>query len=336
MDFTPKLNLPYLLPNQAQKHVTINESLELVDVLIQTSVESLTASDPPSSPSVGEAYIVAPNPSDEWAGHTACLAIWQSGKWGLVTPNEGWVVWDKETLGLYVYQTEAWKPLLQRTPNIGISTVADDENRLAVAAPSSLFTHDGSDHRLKINKATWAATSSVIFQSDYSGLAEMGLLGNNDFSIKVSNDGSSWLSAMIIDATSGFVGVGGWPGSSTLTLTNSASGESPNLLLRNYQGSGCSIQSERGLVLSADSDDNSGAQESYISLRVDGEECLFLSSEGRVHLGRNDGQSITKIKGHLSLEPSLEPNAPQAGTIYFDDSISKLRCYDGSAWRDLF
>ena len=32
-DFTPNLELPYLLSNQAQKHVTLNESLRALDGL---------------------------------------------------------------------------------------------------------------------------------------------------------------------------------------------------------------------------------------------------------------------------------------------------------------
>lgn len=38
MDTSPRLTLPYLMPNQAQKHVTHNEALRQLDVLVQLAV----------------------------------------------------------------------------------------------------------------------------------------------------------------------------------------------------------------------------------------------------------------------------------------------------------
>jgi hypothetical protein len=34
MDQTPNLKLPYILPSQAQKHVTHNEALRLLDAVV--------------------------------------------------------------------------------------------------------------------------------------------------------------------------------------------------------------------------------------------------------------------------------------------------------------
>ena len=35
-------------------------------------------------------------------------------------------------------------------PLVGVNTTADTINRLAVSSPNSLFSHEGSDHRIKI------------------------------------------------------------------------------------------------------------------------------------------------------------------------------------------
>ena len=40
MDFTPNLLLPYLAAAQAQKHVTLNEALRLLDALVQLVIQS--------------------------------------------------------------------------------------------------------------------------------------------------------------------------------------------------------------------------------------------------------------------------------------------------------
>ncbi|MFC3119936.1 DUF2793 domain-containing protein [Jhaorihella thermophila] len=55
-DLSPRLGLPYLLPSQAQKHVTHNEALRLLDALVQLTVESFEALTPPASPADGECH----------------------------------------------------------------------------------------------------------------------------------------------------------------------------------------------------------------------------------------------------------------------------------------
>ena len=54
MDFSAKLTLPYLLPNQADKHVTFNESLRRLDTIVQLSVVSAAVSVPPGGPVDGD------------------------------------------------------------------------------------------------------------------------------------------------------------------------------------------------------------------------------------------------------------------------------------------
>ena len=46
-DTTANLGLPLLLPAQAQKHVTHNEALQLLDILVQARVEDRTRTVPP-------------------------------------------------------------------------------------------------------------------------------------------------------------------------------------------------------------------------------------------------------------------------------------------------
>ena len=37
---TPNLNLPFIMPAQAQKHVTHNEAIELLDAIVQLTLEN--------------------------------------------------------------------------------------------------------------------------------------------------------------------------------------------------------------------------------------------------------------------------------------------------------
>lgn len=88
---------------------------------------------------------------------------------------------------------------------LGINATADATNRLSVNAPASLFNHDGNGHQQKINKANAARTASVVYQTNFSGRAEIGTTGDDNFHFKVSADGTTFREAMIIDRGSGAV-----------------------------------------------------------------------------------------------------------------------------------
>ena len=51
-DATPRLGLPWLMPAQAQKHVTVNESLGRLDALVQAAAQSRTEAAQPDRKSV--------------------------------------------------------------------------------------------------------------------------------------------------------------------------------------------------------------------------------------------------------------------------------------------
>lgn len=82
----------------------------------------------------------------------------------------------------------------------GINTGADNQNRLAVASPGALFTHAGVSHRLSVNKANASDTASLVFQSGYSGCAEIGLNSSDGLSIKHSDDGANWTEIFKIES----------------------------------------------------------------------------------------------------------------------------------------
>ncbi|WP_163364196.1 DUF2793 domain-containing protein, partial [Klebsiella aerogenes] len=63
MDQTPNLQLPYIAPSQAQKHVTHNEAIRALDALVQLCVASRTLKEPPAEPREGNRYCIAPGAS---------------------------------------------------------------------------------------------------------------------------------------------------------------------------------------------------------------------------------------------------------------------------------
>ncbi|WFE73681.1 DUF2793 domain-containing protein [Roseinatronobacter sp. S2] len=205
-EISARLAMPYIQPAQAQKHVTHNEALRLLDVVVQLSLVSRALSVPPLIAQNGSCYLVPAGAGGDWVGQAGQIALRDADMWDFLTPRAGWLAMVLDEDRLLFFDGTLW-----RVPDImpdiidrlGIQTSADATNRLAVAGDASLFTHDGSDHQMKINKAGGAQTASVLFQSGWSGRAEMGLAGNDDFTIKTSADGTTWLDALRLDAGSG-------------------------------------------------------------------------------------------------------------------------------------
>ena len=208
--FSPRLALPYLQSAQAQKHVTHNEALKVLDAATQLSVLASDLIDPPSSPAEGDCYIPAPGPTGDWAGHGGDVAIYSSGAWQFFEARQGWRADVTPTGASLRFDGNTWQavtPDLQNLPEVGVNTTADATNRLAVASDATLLTHDGDNHQLKINKAGAPDTASLLFQTGFSGRAEMGITGSDDFAIKVSPDGTTFHTAAVMDKDNGTMAV---------------------------------------------------------------------------------------------------------------------------------
>lgn len=197
-DISPRLELPLLQPAQAQKHVTHNEALRVLDILVQLTVVEFDATTPPASPVEGDVYAVGTGATGAWAGSAGLLAVYVDAGWQFHVPSAGWYATQASSAEMRVFDGTTWTGLSGATAStenlagVGINTVSDLTNRLSVSSPASLFSHEGTGHQLKINKAAVADTGSILFQTAFSGRAEFGLAGNDDFSIKLSADGSAW------------------------------------------------------------------------------------------------------------------------------------------------
>lgn len=212
VDRTPNLDLPYILPSQAQKHVTHNEAIRALDAIAQAGILSRSLQDPPEEPAEGDRYIVATEASGDWSGHDLEIAAWQDGAWMFYPAKSGWVAWINDEDVLVVWDDSSWLVAggtRGEFDSISVNGAAGDAvNRIAANAPATLLNHDGNGHQLKVNKNAVADTASVLFQTSFSGRAEFGLTGDDDWHVKVSPDGSTWYEAIVADKDTGNVGIG--------------------------------------------------------------------------------------------------------------------------------
>ncbi len=217
MTETPNLALPLIAAAQAQKHVTHNEALRALDAIVQCAISDRDLSVPPGSPGEGRRYIVAPSPSGAWAGKAGQVAAWQDGVWTFYAPAAGFLAYLVDEARLLVHDGSAWTDAtpaaLQNLTRLGIGTGADAANPFSAKLNAALWTarpaaEGGTgDLRYTLNKEAPGKTLSFLFQSGYSGRAEIGLAGDDDLQVKVSASGSAWTEALRVKAD-GKVGIG--------------------------------------------------------------------------------------------------------------------------------
>jgi hypothetical protein len=358
-DTSTHLGLPYLLAAQAQKHVTHNEALRLLDAMVQLSVLDRTRTTPPASPADGNRHLVASGATGLWAGWDTNIAFWVDGAWIRLVPRTGWLTWVAAEGMFLVWTGAAWEVVgeprdvsdavfslvndadptkkatfslagisagttrsftlpntsselailagaqtftgnktfsgtltasgtvtvsaasasigtstgtatygmgtgatvtgVTKTVNIGTGgtsgsttvvnigsatagaggttvvntptvtfanavtqvgmpqanltaqllglggATADSYNRLSLNTPAVLLNNAGAGIEATVNKATPANDAAFAFKTGFSARALIGLLGNDDFSFKVSPDGSAFFDAFRVDRTNGRV-----------------------------------------------------------------------------------------------------------------------------------
>ena len=86
---TDRFGLPLLAAGQAQKEMTHNEALTMLDLAIALTVERDDLSAPPSSPGAGLCWIIADGASGEWSGREGQIAGWTDAGWRFLLPRAG-------------------------------------------------------------------------------------------------------------------------------------------------------------------------------------------------------------------------------------------------------
>jgi Protein of unknown function (DUF2793)/Chaperone of endosialidase len=210
MAVTKRLGLPLIDQGQSMKHITHNEALAQLDGIVQLTALSILSA-PPANPAEDAVYIVGSSPAGLFETHEKAIALFQNGGFNFVMPRIGWRCFLQSPKSFLVFDGSSWTEVAgkqDRAPRFGINIAADDANRFAVNSNNVLLTAtavaDGGagDIRVKVNREGVSNTASILYQSNWSGRAEMGLMGDDQFRFKVSPQGSDWKEALVIDPSS--------------------------------------------------------------------------------------------------------------------------------------
>lgn len=189
MSNTSNLVLPYLAAGQAQKHVTLNESLRKLDAIVQLAVISATAAAEPASPADGAVWILpAGSTGDHWAAFAAgSLAYYRDGAWAEILPREGWLALVKDSGRLLFFDGSAW--------SLFVASLSDEN---AFAAPQTFASAHGAslkldviEDELMLSGASVTTTMTIPVGSICFGVAERvteAVTGASSFKVGISGE----------------------------------------------------------------------------------------------------------------------------------------------------
>lgn len=188
--------LPYLAASQAQKHVTVNEGLAKLDILVQCAIIEFYRNDPPASPADGDRYITGGEPTGAWADKPYALAAYVDGVWGFHAPKPGWRVYNLADDTLYALDASfVWVKVglpesgaeIQNVALFGLGITADASNPFSAKLNAPLWTaryagEGGSgDLFYTMNKEAAAGDLGYVFQTDFVTKALVGPFGSDKF-----------------------------------------------------------------------------------------------------------------------------------------------------------
>lgn len=214
-DISSSLSLPFILPSQAQKHVTHNEALRILDAVTQLTVVADDQATPPASPADGTRYILDAGGVGAWAGHDAEIALFDNGTWRFFVPRTGWRSYVINRDVLVVYDGSEWVDLdsgeLEDVEAFGLGMNSLPESpfaaKLNAALWTALYQADGGtgDIVKTFNKEAAGNDAGLVFQHDFTTRGLFGLFGTDDLRIATSVDGTAFHDGLIVGGATGIV-----------------------------------------------------------------------------------------------------------------------------------
>ncbi len=110
MTTTPHLFLPMLEASQAQKEVTVNESLMRLDALLYTGALTYGLQVPVANPQTGDIHLIGDNPTGEWQGYAYHVAYFDQ-IWRYIQPRIGAALWVESAQRMMRYTVLGWQAM---------------------------------------------------------------------------------------------------------------------------------------------------------------------------------------------------------------------------------
>ena len=316
MTTTSNLALEPLASAQAQKHVTVNEAFARIDAAAQLTVLDRDVADPPASPADGDRYLLPASPTGAWSGRDGDIAAWDEARlgWLFLTPRPGWRLWVLDEDKLVVLTGSGWQEtgggasLNPATGGlVGVNTTADTVNRLAIKSDAALFSHDdvtpgSGDMRLTLNKALPADDTSLTMQSGFAARAQIGLTGDDDLHLKVSDDGTLFREGIVVDKATGIASLPNLPAFSSYGSTGTSVTSAGQTPITGFDLTHFNVGGHYDTATARFTAPVAGIYSMGANVRIDGAGGVFF----RLYFFINGTTNYTK--GHSIIGSNLSPN----------------------------
>ncbi|QDY68930.1 DUF2793 domain-containing protein [Qingshengfaniella alkalisoli] len=125
MSKTANLKISLLSASQAQKHVTVNEALVVLDAFCQAELVSISQTSPVPLPMEGQAYGIPLGASGDWADQDGRVAVFLNNGWIFCDPRPGWRVWVADVGRYALFDGVDWNIQAVACSEGGASTVVE-------------------------------------------------------------------------------------------------------------------------------------------------------------------------------------------------------------------
>jgi hypothetical protein len=136
---------PFLAVGQAQKEMTHNEALLLIDALLHPSVQTELQAPPAANTETdnGKSWLIGAAPTGAWAGKAGQIAHWTGGSWRYLGPKEGMRIWNIAVQSEMHFINGLWSIMSAIAAPSG-GAVIDVEARSAIAAILQMLRSSGA------------------------------------------------------------------------------------------------------------------------------------------------------------------------------------------------
>ena len=210
---TTHLQLPELTSSQSQKHVTHNEALEHLDIVVQLAVLDKDLSTPPSSPSIGDRYIVGASATNDWISKEDEIAYYDGDGWVFKTPKNGWQARVVDENTPYEFNGTSWQLLqIAQSPNGAATEIRCIEEELTGLSGASVSTTIAFPNQCIVLGASVRVTTAITGATSFD-IGDGSTVDRFGGSIGISSGSTN----------QGTVGPAGNYSSTTVTLTANGS-----------------------------------------------------------------------------------------------------------------
>ena len=163
---TPNLGLSTMPENSLQPAIPFNETLQIIDAILQGNVLDKDLTAPPTTvlADAGKRWIVGPAATGAWATKSGQIALCVGADlWYFIPPKTGFCVYVTDEARIYQYNGSAWAPVVENGPAGAITGLV-----MVYNSTTSIDITAGSAH---IQSLGYAVSRSSTINKTIAGIA---------------------------------------------------------------------------------------------------------------------------------------------------------------------